>query len=44
MAGALDMESIIEVLNHQPASYRLDSLMLSPFTNLTFSFLILKMG
>lgn len=44
MERALDMESIILILNHQPAVHCLDDLMLSPFTILIFRFLILKMG
>lgn len=44
MERALDMESIILILNHQPAVHCLDDLTLSPFTILIFRFLILKMG
>lgn len=41
---ALDMESVVLILNRSPACHNLDDLVLSPFTILIFSFLILKMG
>lgn len=42
MERALDTESIIQVLNHQPTTHSLDNLM-PRFTILVFDFLILKM-
>lgn len=41
---ALNVESILLVLNPQPAPHRLADLMLNPFTILIFSFLFLKVG